>query len=133
MRGPDHPWIDSSRAPVYVWRFPGASTDEEVAACCAAREQWAKTARHPCAWVVDLRELLRVPPSQRTIFIEHLKRFEPHDVKWNCGSALVLSNAWLRGIVTAVFAVVPPKFPHRTFASIDEGAKWASEQLKSRT
>lgn len=133
MRGPDHPWIDSSHAPVYVWRFPGSATDEEVVACCEARERWAKIARHPCAWVVDLRELLRASPAQRKLFADHLKRFEPHDVKFNAGSAIVLSNAWLRGVVTAVFAVTQPKFPNRTFASVEEGLKWATEQLKAKT
>jgi hypothetical protein len=132
VRGPDHPWIDQSHAPVYVWRFPSTATDEDVVACCNARERWAKTAHHPCAWVVDVRELLRVPPNQRKLFAEHLKRFEPHDVRYNAGSAIVLSNAWLRGVVTAVFAITQPKFPNRTFASVDDGLKWAIDQLRQK-
>ena len=127
MQGPDHPWVDSTHAPIYIWTFPSTSTDEEVAAGCEARERWARTARHPCAWVVDLRELLRAPPSQRKLFAAHLKRFEEHDVKFNQGSAIVLSNGWLRGIVSAVFVLAPPKFPNRTFASIDDGQRWARE------
>lgn len=118
---------------MYIWRFPSTVTDAEVIAAMEAREHWAKGARHRCAWVVDLRELLRVPPHQRKLFAEHLKRFEPHDIKYNCGSAIVLSNAWLRGLVTTVFALNPPKFPNRTVASIDEGLKWANAQLQSGT
>lgn len=132
MRGPEHPWIDQTHAPVYVWRFPSTATDEDVAACCDARERWARSAKHQCAWVVDLRELLRVPPHQRKLFTDHLKRFEPHDIRYNCGSAIVLSNAWLRGIVTAVFAVTQPKFPNRTFSSIEEGIRWATVQITTR-
>jgi len=132
VKGPSHPWVDQTYAPIYIWRFPATVTDEEVIAAMAARESWAKFARHPCAWVVDLRELLRVPPHQRKLFAEHLKRFEPHDANYNCGSAIVLSNAWLRGIVTAIFAVSPPKFPNRTFASIEEGLKWAKEQYAAK-
>jgi len=132
VRGPEHPWIEQTHAPVYVWRFPSTASDEDVIACCAARERWAKTAHHPCAWVVDVRELLRVPPSQRKLFAEHLKRFEPHDIRYNAGSAIVLSNAWLRGVVTAVFAITQPKFPNRTFASVEEGLKWATDQLRQK-
>jgi hypothetical protein len=129
VRGPDHPWIDCSDDPIYVWTFPSTATDEEVQACCDVRERWAKTAMHPCAWVVDLRELLRVPPAQRKLFAAHLKRFEHHDVKFNRGSGIVLSNAWLRGIVSAVFMLSPPKFPNKTFATVEDARRWAREQL----
>ena len=53
-------------------------------------------------------------------------------MKYNAGSAIVLSNAWLRGIVTAVFAITQPKFPNRTFSSVEEGLKWATDQLRAR-
>jgi hypothetical protein len=131
VKGPLHAWVDPTHAPIYIWRFPSASSDEEVVEALAARERWAKQARHPCAWVVDLRELLRVPPHQRKLFAEHLKRFEAHDVKYNRGSAIVLSNAWLRGIVTTIFAVTQPKFPNRTFATIEDGLRWAQEQMRA--
>lgn len=133
VKGPPHPWVDSTHAPIYIWRFPASSSDAEVIDALEARERWAKTARNRCAWVVDLRELLRVPPNQRKLFVDHLKRFEPHDVKYNCGSAVVLSNAWLRGIVTTIFALTQPKFPNRTFASVDEGLRWATEQFRVKT
>lgn len=132
MRGPDHPWVDSTHAPVYIWTFPGSATDEEIVTGCEARERWAKFSRHPCAWVVDVRELLRVPPAQRKLFAAHLKRFEAHDIKYNCGSAIVLSNPWLRGVVSAIFMLAPPKFPNRTFPTIDDGLRWATEQMKKR-
>lgn len=131
VKGPVHPWIDPTYAPIYIWRFPATVSDEEVIAAMEARERWAKSARHRCAWVVDLRELLRVPPHQRKLFADHLKRFEPHDIKYNCGSAIVLSNAWLRGIVTTMFAISPPKFPNRTFGTIEDGLKWAQEQMRA--
>ena len=130
MRGPNHPWIDSTHAPVYIWTFPSTASDDEMIACCEAREQWAKLARHPCAWVVDLREILRVPPPQRKLFAEHLKRFEAHDEKYNRGSGLVLSNAWLRGVVSAIFLLSPPKFPNKTFATIDDARRWCTDQMR---
>ena len=109
--------------------FPSTATDEEVVACCDARERWAKVARHPCAWVVDLRELLRVPPHQRKLFADHLKRFEAHDVAYNQGSAIVVPNTLVRGIMTAVFWLSPPRFPNQAFASVGAAKQWASQRL----
>jgi hypothetical protein len=131
MKGPDHPWIDSSHAPVFIWRFPGEFTDEELAAVCAARERWAKLAPGSCAWVVDLTHILRVPQAQRSYFVEHLKRFEPHDVKYNRGSALIMPNAWLRALAAATFMVLRPKFPHQTFAKLEDALAWATSQVRS--
>ena len=125
----DHPWIDESRAPLYVWSFPQAIDDETLLAACAARERWATVARFPVAWVVDLANLGGATATQRKIFTDHLARFEPHDVKWNRGSAIVASNALVRGIVTAVFWVKAPRFPNEVFATRIEAAGWAKNKL----
>jgi len=114
---------------VYAWRLPSQASAAELVACLEARERWALTAHHACAWVVDLREILRVPPDQRKLFAEHLKRFESHDVRYNQGSALVMSNAWLRGVVASIFALFPPKFPHRTFPTPESALSWAQQQI----
>lgn len=126
---PDHPWIDSSRAPLFQWNLPAAAEDDELEACLKAREDWALVAKYPCAWVVDLRHLLGVPATQRRLFAEHLKHFEPHDIAYNRGSALVIPNSMVRGIVTAVFWLSPPKFPNKAFDTREAALSWAAERL----
>lgn len=125
-----HPWIDASKAPVYEIRFPRTATDDDVRGFATARETWAKVAHHPVSWVVDMSALTSVPASQRRLFAEHLTRFEPHDIEFNRGSALVLPNAFLRGIATAVFWVVTPKFPHRAFETVEDARLWAQERVR---
>jgi len=128
-----HPWVDASRAPLYTLVFPKAAEDADVVSFATAREEWAKRAHYPVAWVVDLSNLLTATPKQRRLFSEHLSRFEPHDIAYNRGSALVVPNAMLRGIVTAVFWMKRPRFPNEFFATPAEARRWAEAQLKKTT
>jgi hypothetical protein len=128
----DHPWVRHRHVPIYEWAFPEQSTDEELEAFIRAREEWAEHAHYPVAWVVELSNLRKANAKQRRMFADHLKRFEPHDVQWNGGSALVVPNAWLRGLVTAVFWLAPPKFPHQAFARRSDALEWAQMQLDAK-
>ena len=146
----DHPWILRTYAPVYVMRFPAEPDDATLDAFCAARERWAQRARFSCAWVCDMSQLRTMPSAkQRRMFAEHLGRFEPHDVAWNHGSvivepnapviphdvawnhgsAIVAPNAVIKGALTAVFWMAPPKFPNQAFGSFDDALAWAKAQL----
>jgi hypothetical protein len=125
-----HPWIDESRAPLYVMKFPVSTTDTELLACCDAREVWAERARYPVAWVVDMSAVRTVTARQRQLFGAHLGRMDQHNFTYNRGASLIVPNAVLRGMVTAAFWIKPPRFPHRLFASRAEGLHWAQEQLR---
>ena len=125
-----HAWIDESRAPLYLLKFPTSTTDEELIACCEAREVWAERVRYPVAWVVDLSRIRTVTARQRQIFGAHLGRMERHNLAYNRGASLIVPSAVLRGMVTAAFWLRPPRFPHRMFASRAEGLRWAAEQLR---
>jgi hypothetical protein len=128
-----HPWVDQSRAPVYELTFPKTASLEEIAGLCSARERWAQRANYRVAWVVNLTGIMEATARQRTVFSEHLKRFEPHDIAYNQGSALVVPNTFVRGIVTAIFWMKPPLFPNECFATIEEARAWANQQLNART
>ena len=127
----DHPWVDSTRAPLYVLNFPASTTDDELVACCTAREAWADRARYPVAWVIDLSAIRTATARQRQIFATHLGRVERHNITYNRGASLIVPNPVLRGVVTAVFWIKAPRFPYRLFANRSEGVRWAQEQLKA--
>ncbi|MGB3049566.1 MAG: hypothetical protein WBB42_01120 [Polyangiales bacterium] len=127
-----HPWVSHKHMPIYEWTFPPEASDEELSAFTRAREDWAKHAQYPVAWVVELSNLRKANATQRRLFAEHLKRFEEHDVRWNAGSALIVPRAWLRGLVTAVFWLSPPKFPHQAFARRSDALEWAQLQLDAQ-
>ncbi len=128
----EHPWVIHKHVPIYEWAFPSEATDAELAAFIRAREAWAELAHYSVAWVVELSNLTKTTATQRRMFAEHLKRFESHDVRWNAGSALIVPSGWLRGLVTAVFWLAPPKFPHQAFAKRSDALQWAQLQLDAK-
>jgi hypothetical protein len=128
----DHPWVSHKHVPIYEWTFPSEASTDELDAFVRAREEWAKRAHYPVAWVVELSNLTKANAQQRRVFADHLKRFEPHDVQWNGGSALIVPTGWLRGLVTAVFWLSPPKFPHQAFAKRTDALEWAQLQLDAK-
>lgn len=128
----DHPWVLHQNMPIYEWSFPPNVTDDEIRAFAEARERWAERAQYPVAWVVDLSHITKATATQRRMFADHLKRFEPHDVLWNGGSALVVPSGWIRGLVTAVFWLSPPKFPNQAFGTRAEAFSWARLQLDAK-
>lgn len=128
----DHPWIDSRRAPLYVWTLQDDPTSHIVDACLRARERWANATREPVAWVVDLTRLSSVTPLQRKLFSAHLDRFRKFDEQWTAASAIVASSPWLRGLVTAVFWLSPPRFPNKVFADVNDARAWAEIELAKR-
>jgi hypothetical protein len=128
-----HPWIDATRAPVYGINFPREATDEDVILFCRVREEWGAVAKYRVAWVVDLAGIIKATATQRRLFSEHLGRFEPHDIAYNQGSALVAPNAVVRGVVTAVFWLRAPCFPTECFSTHEEALAWASARLARGT
>ena len=128
----DHPWVSHDLIPIYRWSFPKEATDDELDAFVRAREEWATLAHYPVAWVVDLSNITQASATQRKVFAEHLKRFEAHDIEWNAGSALIVPTGWLRGLVTAVFWISPPRFPNKIFAGPFEAQSWAKRQLEAK-
>ena len=128
----DHPWVSHEHVPIYEWTFPAEASNDELDAFVRAREEWAERAHYPVAWVVQLSNLTKANALQRRIFADHLKRFEAHDVQWNGGSALIVPSGWLRGLVTAVFWLSPPKFPHQAFARRTDALEWAQLQLDAK-
>lgn len=126
-----HPWIDQARAPLYELTFPSQTSDQALSALCSARERWSLRATYRVAWVVNLAGIVQAPASQRRIFGEHLKRFERHDKTYNQGSALIVPNTFLRGVVTAVFWLNPPSFPNQCFGAAADARFWAEQQLRA--
>ena len=126
----EHPWISNEAKPVYQWTFPTEATDEELAACIRARDVWVDRVHYVFAWVIDLTNVTKAPATQRKALAEHLKGCEAFSERWNAGSALIVPSPWLRGVVTAVFWISPPKYPTEVFSDAAEAEDWAKRQLE---
>jgi hypothetical protein len=125
-----HPWIDSSRAPVYQVTFPVRDADNQLLSYFRACELWATTADYPVAWVMDMSRLEEITAKQRALFAEYMTRLAAYDRLYNRGTGIVIPNSFVRGCVTAVFWLKPPAFPVRFFEKQDLALDWAQQRLR---
>jgi hypothetical protein len=128
----DHPWISNDRMPIYRCTFPSEATAGELTAYFRARDDWAIRVRYHFAWVFDLSNVTKAPATQRKALAEHLNSYEEFSARWNAGSALIVPSPWLHGLVTAVFWISAPKYPHKTFSEPLEAESWAKKQLSAK-
>lgn len=128
----DHPWFSNELVPIYRWTFPSEATDEELHACLQAREELAIRVRYAMAWIIDMSNIAKAPPLQRKAVARHLKRFNQYGARYNAGSAIIVPNPWLRGLVTAVTWFSPPSFPYQLFSEPLQAEGWAKAQLAAR-
>jgi hypothetical protein len=127
-----HEWVSSRHAPLYELTFPAAASDERVAALCRALEFWHARYDHPYAWVFNLSLIEDAPAVQRQMFRDHMVKVRDHETRFHQGVGLVVPNAFLRGLVTATFWFVQPKFKHEAFASHEQAFDWARRQLEAK-
>lgn len=125
-----HPWLDDRRAPLYVVTYPVERTDPDVRAAHADIERIYRETNEPVAWVVDASNVSSAPATQRKIVAEHEERVRPFARRRAAGLALVITNAFVRGIFTAVTWMTPLKYPHKIFGDRESAIAWARDQLR---
>lgn len=124
-----HSWVESAQAPIYRVTFPATTSDDNLRAYCRSVEKWSANVRYPIAWLMDLSHVTHVSAPQRAAFAKYMAGMQAFDEMYTLASALILPSTLLRGIATAVFWLYSPTFPHRTFATCDEGLTWVREQM----
>ncbi len=124
-----HPWVDERHAPLYVVSFPASATNEEVTAYCQAVEAWWPRVTEPVAFIVDASRVSSAEATQRQLLADHEKRNRLYTARYHAGSALVVSSQLIRGLITAVYWVAPPNYPHKVVTSRADAEKWVSARL----
>ncbi|HMJ13916.1 MAG TPA: hypothetical protein VK524_21005 [Polyangiaceae bacterium] len=90
-------------------------------------QRWMLARERPAIWIVDLSKIKSAPATQRRMFAEHEARVSASARKVIRGSAFVAPSAWLRGLLTAVYWLKPPVYPHAIVSTVAEARKWLLE------
>ena len=106
--------------------------DDVVAAFNAATEAYVEAHPGPFVWVIDASALVHATSRQRRMMSEHGRRVAEVNRRFCLGIALVLSQPIARIFITAVYLMVPPTCPYRTFATAEAAEKWARAQLAAK-
>jgi hypothetical protein len=124
-----HPWVDSFSAPIYQVTFPANAADDKLLSYCHAVESWSTQVTYRVGWLMDLSQVESVSAHQRALFAKFMEGMEAFDRRCTRATAMILPNALLRGVATAIFWLYAPPFEHRTFAEASEGLAWLRELM----
>lgn len=125
-----HPWLDVTRAPVYVACIPHRVQYAELIEHFQAVEAFLRARPERYAYVSDFSFVQSATATQRRIVADADKRLQDFDKQWLAGMALVAKSALMRGAVTAVYWLTPPVYPYRVFSNLTEAIVWARNQLE---
>lgn len=128
----DHPWIDDSRAPIYIARVPNTISDEELSAFLEHQDKRIQQFNHPFAHIMVLGKITGMSPKQRAMWAEADLKGREIDKKWNCGQAFVIASAIQRATIRFVYFVQPPVYPYTVVETMNEAVGWAIKKLRER-
>ena len=130
-------WLDSSRDPLHVMRFPARYEFEELDRELTAMREYfvAREREDRSLWVALLVDLSRVERSEarnRKRIADTMTRLVPIMQRCCAGQAYVVSRPIIRAALTATMWLRSPPWPVRVFGDGAEARAWLAERLESR-
>ncbi|MBO6938444.1 MAG: hypothetical protein JJ863_25980 [Deltaproteobacteria bacterium] len=110
-------------------RFVGGDTDEELRALLDSLQRIVTEPALLPVFVFDVSRGVVPPARQRQMMGEWLRRYSGAIRRGCVGSAYVLPNPGLRGMLTAILWIAPHPVPHLVCKTAAEGKAWARQQL----
>ncbi len=129
---PSAPVFSEIAPHLYEQSYPATVDDDALADFLAMLERRQPELERPHAWIADFSALRSANARKRRMFAEFQERTAPIDRAHNAGSALVVPNGLVRGLVTAVHWLQPPVYPTVVVASRAEALRWTQRQLADR-
>jgi hypothetical protein len=122
--------FDDSRWPKVYIRWPSEPLgDDDFKRAVLQMSSYTKRGQ-PFVTILDGRTASRPTAVQRSFAAEVQKADAEASRRWLRGSAIIVSNPLLVGIVTAINWVVTPSYPQKIFATLDAAEAWTTEQLE---
>ncbi len=120
--------FDVRRWPLVMVTFPPRYSDEEW----TAHIEWFRTKLRegrPFACVVDVRGA-QLPSANQRHAVAASYAAERTLWKSYIAGAMVVNNAMLRGVITAIQWASPPPFVWRAFTDIEKATAWVMEKIR---
>ena len=121
--------FDDSLFPLVVVRTPAQFEDADFAALFHRFEKnFQRGERY--ALLLDTTPVTTVPTAkQRAIISTWEKAHFDETRRWNVGTALVVTSALVRGVLTALAWIVPDETPRVHVGTEREGVEWCTKRL----
>lgn len=125
----DHPWIDSSKAPLYILYPPSVIANADLIDYLRLQEEFIVNRPHHYVWVCDVGHLFSFDAHQRALVAACDNTLKPYERIYNLGQAWVLESAMARGVLAALYWMSPPVYPTTVVATRAAGIAWAERKL----
>lgn len=134
LDGLSHPWVDTSRSPLIIVKYPALSTEPEINGFFDVMALWLRDVKTPWGLALDFTDYQAKTSTagKRNAFAAGSKRLAG-DLQHCLGIAAIAPSAIMRGIVTAVLWVFRPPIPHDVFANREAAMTWLQEQANERS
>ena len=117
---------------LYLQAYPSEVADSALSDFQQELQRVSPDLDTPHAWIADFAGILSTTAVQRKMFASHQQKVEAVDRFHKAGAAIFISNAVVRGAVTAVDWLKPPVYPYRFVSTREEALLWTAEQLGQR-
>jgi hypothetical protein len=125
--------IDTREWPIIIWESPERRLPDAAPAEALDYLVELMRATPPGVKTFSLTDLSRVkeapPASQRKYAANHMERTRALQRRVCAGSAIVVTSAIVRGVITAVFWLKPPPVISKMVASREEGLRFGIDLL----
>ncbi|MCC6644131.1 MAG: hypothetical protein IT374_00985 [Polyangiaceae bacterium] len=121
--------FDDRRFPLVVVRTPAEFRDADLTEVFRRFEaNFARRERY--ALLLDTTPVLHVPTAKQRAMISTWEKAHVADTRrWNVGTALVVTSALVRGVLTALAWAVPDETPRVHVATAREATAWCAARL----
>jgi glyoxylase-like metal-dependent hydrolase (beta-lactamase superfamily II) len=120
--------VDDTLWPIVRVKLPPEQTDDEMRLYLdelrALRER-----RQPYALIIDANDSRGFTASQRKLQAEYIESGVELTRRYLKAFAFVAESAIQRGMMTAIFWLRRPEWPHAFFATVEEAKEWARDKL----
>ncbi len=123
--------IDENRWPIVIITLSGKESKKDIHDFLLKMEAYQARDEDFC-FVMDLRELKRLPQEAREQLINWLKETDMHQL---AGTAVVVSSSLMRVYLSSVIWISRSPFrrkkwfKHKTVCSLNEAYEWSRDQL----
>lgn len=121
--------MEDKHWPLVVVTFDGTPSPPAFGAFLARMEAFlARRERH--AYLLDGRQASMLGTSELRLQTDWLGRFKTELKAHSAGTALVVSSATVRFVLSAIYLVQPPVAPTESFGTVDEAYAWLSKRMR---
>lgn len=129
---PAKPHVEQLAPHLYLQSYPAKLSDSDLADFLSLLEEMQPGLNRPFSWIADFRAVQGASARQRKMMADFQGRVAELDRLFNAGTALVVSNGLVRGLVTAVFWLAPPAYPTTVVERRGQALSWSAGQLEKR-